>query len=898
MKLDEDGNIVKDKLVDADDGSGAGSCSKIKYKKYLNLPKWTRLPTKNEVAQCLERTTGATYSDVALHVRRLWKRANCSPRALDGVKALVNGVYSKRHNLMDGDELFDVCQMEFGRKRNFNQKFYNDQLGPRLLMIDESSKIKKAETEEDDTVKSEYCDFDAAISDDQDYEDAMTEDPLTEENLTEDHLSEELFAKVKEDEKDEVDVDNDYNSHFNSVFATDDKYSNFCRDHQNGQCIEKISLLKKKYADFHRLAVREITLLKESKGCNDKSVPSLLENEVNRLRSENERLEEQLESVRSLVCDKERLHKSRMKTIGETLADYVSAGANEIHDKVTALSETLFVEGREEVSDDDNDDDNNDDNNHDHDDDDVLLEEDYKFQPDNSATAAQSKHRNILPSGERLKDQCDICFTTAHISDPYSHLMRHKTHFRFDDNFSCPCCDSRAVPLGNVNSHILREHREFGRRLCVLCLDFHSADDIGHHWRKEHHNPISWQMVDNSSDKSQNLYKCDHCQRYATTFGNLLFHVVYNCRGQDRDIKRRPRDCNLCGMSVPEQHVVSHRSSHEKLVNLDQNYTCKVCQTPVPLRKYNAHLEAVHGSATDKRICVGGCNVWLEDERHMRAHWLSKHADVLFMCNYNLSSHVKQPNHAEIPDYKLKSGGTCKVCLMQMNSDELPIHLNGHVSDASLDTGTVDCHCGTTISLRKINSHLSESHSNGERRRICVKCYRSLPNATMLHIHLLEAHGGGDICERCDRCFVDKANLGSHASHCSVIKGRKLKVKQAFMCEHCGKTYQKVKLLETHVISKHRDMHPSKEKKSFVCQHCASVLWSRSSLSTHEFKHTGIQPFKCLKCDYLGSGKDLIVAHMRQRHKKTIAFADVIILPEEYKKYKEFKAKFWATSKS
>lgn len=55
--------------------------------------------------------------------------------------------------------------------------------------------------------------------------------------------------------------------------------------------------------------------------------------------------------------------------------------------------------------------------------------------------------------------------------------------------------------------------------------------------------------------------------------------------------------------------------------------------------------------------------------------------------------------------------------------------------------------------------------------------------------------------------------------------------------------------------------------REYQCVQCGKGFTTQARLTQHSRIHTGVKPFKCIKCDYKSNRSDNVLFHLRKVHK-------------------------------
>ena len=132
----------------------------------------------------------------------------------------------------------------------------------------------------------------------------------------------------------------------------------------------------------------------------------------------------------------------------------------------------------------------------------------------------------------------------------------------------------------------------------------------------------------------------------------------------------------------------------------------------------------------------------------------------------------------------------------------------------------------------------------------------SIPVHTVDTVQIEEETEETFSCDHCDSRFATEISLSSH------IADYHLEIK----CKECEEVLMGNNALIRHTVSKH-PLYPDLDSgKSFepTCEICKETFVNNQALKFHQYKHTGVKPFKCKICDSAFRTPSTLKSHMIQ----------------------------------
>ncbi|CAG0914146.1 unnamed protein product [Notodromas monacha] len=157
-----------------------------------------------------------------------------------------------------------------------------------------------------------------------------------------------------------------------------------------------------------------------------------------------------------------------------------------------------------------------------------------------------------------------------------------------------------------------------------------------------------------------------------------------------------------------------------------------------------------------------------------------------------------------------------------------------HRKERRYDYGGVCDVCGVrTVDVKR---HTEMSHGTGLKCRLCPEIFRNFHERK---VHMIDSHGVGSRQKR-----------------------------TMYSCSECTFSSDSRPKYLQHQASKHG--HLPSESDTFRCIVCEKAFYSRAALRDHTNGHMGINPYKCLGCNYSSHTENNLRIHVKQVHKMTL----------------------------
>ncbi|KAG7157414.1 Zinc finger protein 91-like 1, partial [Homarus americanus] len=356
-------------------------------------------------------------------------------------------------------------------------------------------------------------------------------------------------------------------------------------------------------------------------------------------------------------------------------------------------------------------------------------------------------------------------------------------------------------------------------------------------------------------------YKCELCGAGFPLKSALDKHVLVHTG-------ERPFKCDICLKSFRQSAaLVRHKLWTHRLKNQNKCELCgKTFFTPALL---SYHLDS-HGDAgqsvksrlaetseTEEQQLLEQCHSVKQENRGGGEVYGDARGDGQHGCEYcgkNFSSYVLLLTHKLT--HKLSASYKCDVCHRTFREKRyLQKHKLTHKGVKSWKCDICKKAFATKLTLiRHSHVHLREALRPGPELPFIPE----------------EGEDGGEIITgstlpavlKCDECGIDFAHKSHFVRHKLLHSDGSVEA-HLYMCEVCGRVFDKKKYLYTH-----HNVHS--RQRNFPCTYCGKQLASRLALKNHHLIHTGEMPFKCSQCD-----KEFRSSSNLKRHERSHPVQDV-----------------------
>ena len=288
-----------------------------------------------------------------------------------------------------------------------------------------------------------------------------------------------------------------------------------------------------------------------------------------------------------------------------------------------------------------------------------------------------------------------------------------------------------------------------------------------------------------------------------------------------------------------------------------------------------------------------------------------RHGTTCSICQYTTYTERETVLHVNKKHAQINDNGE-SVCSLCSKSFVKVKQLTTHVRIDHFNYQPFQClHCDLKFDkVTKRNGHMKRVHSEqffkGEQKYLCDKCDKRFYTPGKLWVHKAHNHSTGfHVCDHCGKSFkmiklLNHHKIRKHEDHgffvCDTcgkeftnplsFKNHKKNhtipdVPGAFPCpiKDCGKSYGRAQSLNEH-IRRHRE---EKKPPSFQCRFCPKKFREKSKVKTHEKgQHLDIKDIKCDKCDYATADKKNLNAHKKSIHEGVLYHCDFLGCTKSY----------------
>ncbi|XP_055593162.1 zinc finger protein 665-like isoform X4 [Uranotaenia lowii] len=241
------------------------------------------------------------------------------------------------------------------------------------------------------------------------------------------------------------------------------------------------------------------------------------------------------------------------------------------------------------------------------------------------------------------------------------------------------------------------------------------------------------------------------------------------------------------------------------------------------------------------------------------------HCSLQYTSRLSMGRHLIKCHDISINKYlaTLKWNGStpreknlqCKLCGRRYASEKcLARHIPLHGPDGSLINRCT--HCPTWFATKEeATEHELDNHQDELHCQLCDKHFKTIGHFR----HHQKGHEDPSrlqkkkyyhICDECGKVCNSKQLLVDHKqSNCGQ--------NPIHECEICGKVFQGIKSLKTH-IGTHGEELP------FQCQFCDKRFLTRGQIKVHERSHTGEKPYACTFCPKRFGHHESLATHLTQ----------------------------------
>ncbi|XP_073996798.1 uncharacterized protein isoform X2 [Rhodnius prolixus] len=431
-------------------------------------------------------------------------------------------------------------------------------------------------------------------------------------------------------------------------------------------------------------------------------------------------------------------------------------------------------------------------------------------------------------------------------------------------------------------------------------------------------------------------YKCMHCDNVYKTFRGMRRHES-NCKKKSLYRQAASTDADEAVLSETtfnssdpltlNNDDVDETKCHccgedKETAHTSGDFECKQCSKLFRLKSsLDRHARVVHnGFSHECPQCGAKCPDKGTLARHMYTHTgLKPYSCPICKQEFSRKYHLVRHNMQTGCDGKERPVFPCQVCGREFNrKDNLREHLRAHAGQTKRKKKyTCGC-CGIECEATDILKLHKKIH-NGERQYTCEFCHKKFPSSGSLKKHRRTHTGEKPYeCLTCHRRFAAKETLNRHVRlhtgykpHCCpfcgkrFIQGTQLKAHlyyhtgeagmppiESFVCEICGKNFNRKARLNEHVkfvhlgakpfqcgqctktfirkedLNRHRIIHSG--IRAHQCPICSKAFTMKSSLKVHLLTHTKEPPTSCDECGRAFIRQDCLLRHMKTKHREML----------------------------
>ncbi|XP_062716178.1 gastrula zinc finger protein XlCGF57.1-like [Aedes albopictus] len=238
---------------------------------------------------------------------------------------------------------------------------------------------------------------------------------------------------------------------------------------------------------------------------------------------------------------------------------------------------------------------------------------------------------------------------------------------------------------------------------------------------------------------------------------------------------------------------------------------------------------------------------------------------------FSESSETSEEESDEIDSSQVKAeeeeAQDCPICGKTFrNARLLQRHVQYHSNKKS------DCPiCSRSFShTSNLKRHLN-SHKPPEGGLCCPKCPGKFEKGTQLYNHLKIHKSPSDSNSyrmQCEACEMETTSLAGFIYHMSQEHGVPKDQVKAFRCHLCPLRFVSKQGMFRHIQAVHQNLKPPPENHSrkFLCTECGKSFRRMKHLETHTNSHAGIRPHHCAECNLYFAQKSSLNIHIRVKH--------------------------------
>ncbi|KAJ0169493.1 hypothetical protein K1T71_015080 [Dendrolimus kikuchii] len=323
-------------------------------------------------------------------------------------------------------------------------------------------------------------------------------------------------------------------------------------------------------------------------------------------------------------------------------------------------------------------------------------------------------------------------------------------------------------------------------------------------------------------------FKCFEC------FKGFCDKGVYDTHLEYHSLKRGEFQCHVCKVRFPKKLSVRKHLNNHLL-----NYSCKLCGFTTKSRKHTSYLGHIRKKHPSDIVCaLCGCS---------------------FVSIKGLDHHKKLKHRFDDREVK-DDGPLCVECNVRFISEDALIMHNHkrHNDNDKSDKSDNELPEKSNIVSDKQEKSKMEKEKKREKRLPPAKAKRKIKRPL-----------------KCEQCGLEISTIRAYYWHFRKEHPDKTRTQyflgnNKYMCEICGRFFQKADILEDHIFTHtgvkiykcdrcgkefntnlsltiHMKIHDTKRKR-YACPVCGKTFLRSNNLKRHEYLHTGLRPFACDLC--------------------------------------------------
>jgi KRAB domain-containing zinc finger protein len=287
---------------------------------------------------------------------------------------------------------------------------------------------------------------------------------------------------------------------------------------------------------------------------------------------------------------------------------------------------------------------------------------------------------------------------------------------------------------------------------------------------------------------------------------------------------------------------------------------CDLCNIPFQnLRSYLQHCHDKHRRHNRKIFCVR-CALFFSKKQLLIEHIEDFHssitgeAEIILKVSKEALKDVEELQDIKEINYAKSKQYTCKICsksfpelkhyVRHRKNTHKPV-LKNYKKFTTCEECGIECPGFNAYRRHKRTHNISKPRQNKPPNThpltCCPFCEHKAPNPTKMSEHIMEAHEDQSlpefVCETCGKIFNYITALKTH------IKNMHSNIGQ--LCEDCGKYFKSKCSFKNHLRT--HTLQPGRRKME--CAVCDKFIFTSAFLQ-HMQRHIIERPHKCLKCNF------------------------------------------------